>query len=257
MKARAQTALLLMACAARGLAQQSSVFQHPAADPQHHLTGREFLIDIGGNFQGLFSVQNILPAIAWGAAYGVATIQEQSLERHFAPGNVWGKWAAPGRYNGNAAVLGGASGVLFAVSRKSQDRRFRSFSYALVQGMIIDTALVWPAKAAFHRLRPNAQNHQSFPSGHSSSSFVVATIFAGHYGWKAAIPGYAIASYVAATRMADRKHHITDVAGGAAMGYLIGRTVSRRMRTGSGKKVSWQVFPSGRGFIGTVRFQLP
>lgn len=215
--------LLVVSTSARG--QQPQTFKHPAADPQHDLTAGEFFRDLGGALKGLIAADNILPAAGWGGAYGLATWPEQDLEKHFAPGGVWGNWSAPGRYMGNPALLGGASIGLFALSRKSQDRRFRSLSYALVQGSIMSSAIVQSLKPTLQRLRPSGEDHLSFPSGHASDSFLYATIFAEHFGWKAAVPGYAFASYVAATRLADRKHHLTDVVAGAGIGYVIGRTV--------------------------------
>jgi membrane-associated phospholipid phosphatase len=121
----------------------------------------------------------------------------------------------------------------------------------------MSAAIVQSSKAGFHRLRPDGEGHGSFPSGHASDSFMFATIFAEHYGWKAALPGYAVAAYVAATRLEERKHHLTDVAAGAAIGYLIGHTVSRRMREGKPSKVGWQIYPSRRGFTGSIQLALP
>jgi hypothetical protein len=238
-------------------AQQPDRFTTPAADPSHDLTTAEFFKDLGGSFRALASVQNVVPVLAGGAALGLATIPEQDLERHFAPGNVWGKWAAPGKYIGNPLLLGGVSSALFAFSRKSQDRRFRSFSYALIQGSIMSTAVIQPTKAAFRRLRPNEENHHSFPSGHGADTFMYATVIAEHYGWKAAAPAYAIASYVAMTRLADRKHHITDAVAGAGIGFLIGRTVSARMRMKVPSRISMNVYRTRGGFAGTVRIGLP
>ena len=255
---RAWVLALLTVVFTRAVWGQGLSYNHPAADPQHKLTGKEFLRDLGGAFKGLLAVNNILPAAGWAGAYAVATAPEQNLERHFAPGGVWGNWSVPGRYIGNPALLGGTSVTLFVLSRKSDDRRFRSLSYALLQGAIMSSATVQSLKPAFHRLRPSAEDHLSFPSGHASDSFFFATVFAEHFGWKAAVPGYAFASYVAATRLADRKHHLTDVVGGAGIGYVIGRTVSRRMRRGPvASKVSWSVFPSGRGVGLVVRFEVP
>lgn len=251
-------ALAAMGCFASAFAQQQEKYNHPAADPNHDLTVKEFFADIGGNFKGLVSVHSIAPVLGGGAAYGFATIPEQRIEAHFAPGDVWGAWSTPGKYIGHPLVVGGASLALFGASRKSEDRRFRSFSYALVQGMIMSSAIVLPTKEIFRRSRPSGDDSFSaFPSGHSTDSFMVATIVAEHYGWKAAVPAYAVATYVAMTRLEERKHHLTDVTAGAAIGYLVGRTVSRRLRNGPGKKVTWQIYPSRRGFLGMVSIQLP
>lgn len=257
MKKRVLVALIFTACLIPAKAQQSSEYKHPAADPAHDLTGKEILKDIGGDFTGLFSRKNILPLAGWAAAYGIATAPEQDLERHFAPGDMWGNWTKPGRYIGSSAILGPTSLGLFLISRKSDDRRFRAFSYSLIHGMITSVSVTFSAKFTFQRLRPNEEDHLSFPSGHASDSFLYATIAAEHYGWKAALPGYALATYVAATRLADRKHHLTDVVGGAAMGYIIGKTVSRRMKNGKPPKVGFSVFPMRGGAGASIRIALP
>jgi membrane-associated phospholipid phosphatase len=188
---------------------------------------------------------------------GIATIPEQALERHFTRGNVWGAWGDPGKYIGNPLMLAGIGGSLFAASRRSGDRTFRSLSYALVQGTIMTAPITQSSKAAFRRLRPNTEDRASFPSGHAVDTFMFATVFSEHYGWKAAIPGYAIAVYVASSRLEERKHHLTDVVTGAAIGYLVGRSVSRRMRAGPRAKVTWHVSPARGGFAGGVRVTLP
>jgi membrane-associated phospholipid phosphatase len=249
-------ALVVSACLIPLEAQQSSEYKHPAADPAHDLTGKEFLKDLGGNFTGLVARENILPFAGWTAAYAVATVPEQDLEKHFAPGGVWGSWSTPGKYLGNAAILGPASLGLFLTSRHSEDRRFRAFSYSLLHGMITSVSIGFSAKAAFHRLRPNGENHLSFPSGHAMDSFLYATVAADHYGWKAALPAYTIATYIAASRLPERKHHLTDVVGGAAMGYLIGKTVSRRMKNGRPPKVTYSVVPLRRGVVASIRIAL-
>lgn len=250
------TLLLLLLTTLVCHGQQTSVYQHPAADPAHHLTGKEFLKDIGGSFAGLISTHSIVPVLAGGAAYGIATGPEQDLERHFSRPDMWGIWGNPGKYIGNSLILAGTSTTLFAFSRKSEDRRFRAFSYALIHGTIVTQAIVQSTKAATHRLRPNGENHAAFPSGHASDSFMFATVAAEHYGWKAAIPGYIIAAYVSATRLEERKHHLTDVTMGAAVGYLVGKTVSRRMRTGTEPRFGFNIAPARRGFTCSVNVAL-
>jgi len=47
-----------------------------------------------------------------------------------------------------------------------------------------------------------------------------------HIGYKAAIPTYAVASYVAMSRLHDNRHYASDVIFGAALGVVIGRSVT-------------------------------
>jgi len=185
---------------------------------------------------------------------GLATIPEQDLEAHFSSGTTWGNWQKTGKYIGSSAILGGVSASLFAFSRKSENRKFRAFSYSLLQGSIMSTSIVQPMKFAFQRLRPDASNHHSYPSGHSADTFMYATVISEYYGWKAGVPAYAVATYVSMTRLADRRHHITDAVAGAGIGYIIGHTVSRRMKVPS--RVSMNVYRVRGGVVGEVRIGL-
>jgi membrane-associated phospholipid phosphatase len=225
---------------------------HPAVDPNHDLTVGEFGMDILRNMGGLFSKRNIVPALIGGAATGLATIPEDDLANHFAPTDVWGAWSRPGNYI--PYIETGASGVMFLVSRKSTNQKFRSVSYALVQAMIIDAAVTYPLKAAVHRMRPNGEDHSSFPSNHTSRAFTFATVVTKHYGWKAAVPGYLVAAYVGATRLEERKHYLSDVVGGATIGFLIGYTASNRMKSSPARpaRIDWMVLPGFKA----VRFRV-
>jgi membrane-associated phospholipid phosphatase len=73
---------------------------------------------------------------------------------------------------------------------------------------------------------PNRSN-SSFPSGHTTVAFAVATVFAMQYRDKPVIPilAYSAASLVGLSRLAENKHWATDVLTGAALGYLSGRLV--------------------------------
>ena len=66
----------------------------------------------------------------------------------------------------------------------------------------------------------------SFPSGHSAVTFAAATVLQQHLGWKAAVPTYLVASYVAMSRLHDNRHFASDVVAGAAEGIIIGRSVT-------------------------------
>jgi membrane-associated phospholipid phosphatase len=57
-------------------------------------------------------------------------------------------------------------------------------------------------------------------------TFASATVLQRHVGWKAGIPAYAVASYVALSRVQMQKHYLSDVAFGAALGILAARTVT-------------------------------
>lgn len=73
------------------------------------------------------------------------------------------------------------------------------------------------------RERPNGNDRRSFPSGHTSGSFAVATVVEELYGESAGAAAYVVAGLVGAHRIHENKHWLTDVIAGAALGTVIGR----------------------------------
>ena len=58
-------------------------------------------------------------------------------------------------------------------------------------------------------------------------SMCFASVIHEFYGWKAALPLYALAGYSAATRAEDREHDVSDLVFGAALGLVVGHSVAR------------------------------
>jgi len=82
----------------------------------------------------------------------------------------------------------------------------------------------------FHRKLNDANGsneNSSFPSGHSTVAFGVATVFATEYRDNPVVPviAYSAASLISISRITENKHWITDVFSGAALGYFSGKLV--------------------------------
>jgi membrane-associated phospholipid phosphatase len=72
----------------------------------------------------------------------------------------------------------------------------------------------------------------AFPSGHTSTAFAIATVFAMQYRETKAIPviAYSLAGLVGITRMTEHTHWASDVFVGAWAGYLCAKQVVRHHR---------------------------
>jgi membrane-associated phospholipid phosphatase len=95
----------------------------------------------------------------------------------------------------------------------------------LVRAQIVAQTMTFGIKMAARRTRPDGTQF-SFPSGHASTTFATATVLQRHLGWKAGVPAYALASYVAASRVQVKRHYLSDVTLGATLGIIAGRTVT-------------------------------
>jgi len=92
----------------------------------------------------------------------------------------------------------------------------KEFYYAYGTDMLITNSL----KYTVREKRPDSDNRDSFPSGHTSSAFTGATFIHKKYGLKYAILPYILASFTGYTRVDANRHYIHDVVAGALLGSL-------------------------------------
>ena len=128
---------------------------------------------------------------------------------------------------GGIIQVGGALGT-FAVGRWSGNAHVASVGSDLVRAQIINTVLTQGIKVSVGRRRPDGTRF-SFPSGHASSSFTTATVLQRRLGWRIGIPAYAMATYVAVSRLQENRHYLSDVVFGAGLGIIAGRSVTARL----------------------------
>lgn len=110
--------------------------------------------------------------------------------------------------------IGGVEG------RSSWSRMLTSdlFSVAIMGG-VVNTM-----KTSFKVTRPDGSNNHSFPSGHTATAFMCATMLHREYGMTRS-PWYSIGAYSVATatgigRMLNNKHWFSDVLVGAGIGII-------------------------------------
>jgi membrane-associated phospholipid phosphatase len=101
-------------------------------------------------------------------------------------------------------------------------------------------------------------SHDSFPSGHSTQAFAIASVIAMRApGWVIPSLAYAAATVVAFDRINDRVHFASDVAAGAVIGTVTGRfLVARHRRQEAGKKprVDLELVPLRSGLAAKIRY---
>lgn len=125
---------------------------------------------------------------------------------------------------GGLVQVGGAIAV-YVAGRLGHAPRTAAFGSELIRAQVLDAVVTQTIKVAVNRTRPDG-NGYSFPSGHASSTFATAAVIERYFGWKAGVPAFAAASYVAASRLSEGRHYLSDVVFGASLGIMSGRTVT-------------------------------
>jgi hypothetical protein len=193
--------------------------------PEH--TGiRALFGNLAEDIKHLPAMQNVYIAAIGGGLAAAAHPADQSfnakLLSHYDGVNAF---FAPGKYLGNTPEQVAFSLGTYAFGRMRDQPKVAHLGMDLLQAQIMSEILVEPIKFAVRRERPDGSDNRSFPSGHAAVTFATATVIERHLGWRKSILGYAIASYVAMSRIHDNKHYLSDVIFGAAVGSIAGRTV--------------------------------
>ncbi|MEE0984608.1 MAG: phosphatase PAP2 family protein [Bacteroidaceae bacterium] len=112
-----------------------------------------------------------------------------------------------------ALSLGGVQG-------RSKNRWQVLVTDAMATAMM--ATMVYGMKYGIDRTRPNGERG-SFPSGHTATAFMGATLLAHEYGHKSVwipIAGYSVATATGVLRILNNKHYASDVLVGAAIGIV-------------------------------------
>ncbi len=193
--------------------------------------------------------------LAAGSGLALAVHNEDNkLNRHLSGSGFADTAFKPGKFIGSLPVILGAGTVTYLVGRTGDRYRAKHLGMDIIESAILSEGIGEAIKYSVRRQRPlhpdgTRNKGYSFPSGHATMTFAAATVLQQHLGWKAAVPTYAIASYVAISRLHDQRHFASDVAFGAATGIIIGRSVTWHGRNFYGQPV---VVPGGAGLMVSV-----
>ena len=130
-----------------------------------------------------------------------------------------------GQTIGAAHTQAAAAVATYTIGRLTHHPKVTAVGADLISAQIVSQTTTHAIKFAVGRTRPDGTSY-SFPSGHTASAFATATVLQRNLGWKAGVPAYGLATYVAASRVQMKRHFLSDVAFGAAVGVVAGRAVT-------------------------------
>lgn len=138
-------------------------------------------------------------------------------------------------YAGSVYGLGAVAGTFYLIGRRTNNYRARETGLLSAEALIDSVIAGEALKGITQRARPQAGRERSeffdggnsFPSGHSTQAWAVATVIAHEYKDRPAVvfAAYGVASAVSIARFTGHKHYLSDVLAGSALGWGIGRYV--------------------------------
>jgi membrane-associated phospholipid phosphatase len=147
-------------------------------------------------------------------------------------------------------IITAGTGIAAVVTK---DKRLEKATILLIAGHAINSYATFQLKLSFQRHRPSTgdpynkfdwregnRSNTSMVSAHTSNAFTTATAFAIAYKDKKWVPivAYSAASLVGISRIYNNAHWLSDVMGGAAIGYLSVKGVNELYKL-AGKKFSF------------------
>jgi membrane-associated phospholipid phosphatase len=195
----------------------------PASDASRPFS--TLFLDAASDFRHLRS-RELVTVLAIGALAATAARHfDQPATETLSSASPMTSLLGAGETIGSARMQLAGALLTYAAGRAIGETRVTEMGADLIRANIVAQVMTAGVKLSARRGRPDGTEF-SFPSGHASVSFATATVLQRHLGWKAGAPAYAMASYVAASRIHDRRHFLSDVTFGAAIGIVAGRAVT-------------------------------
>jgi hypothetical protein len=199
--------------------------------------------------------QNSLYFLAGGGAVALLVHpNDNKINRRLEGSGAAETFFKPGKVIGQTEVLVGAGAAAYLIGRAKGNNRLQHLGMDEMEAQLLAGAIVLGLKESVRRERPIRNDGTqakgfSFPSGHAAATFAGATVLQQHLGYKAGLPTYLIASYVAMSRLHDNVHKASDVVMGATVGVIVGRSVTWH---GRNFYASPMLLPKGGGIIVNV-----
>ena len=150
-----------------------------------------------------------------GLTFSMMSFQHDSVVRKFSKEN--------GLLPESLAVIGdywGISGQLVLLASLNESKKSRAY---VSNAFIANGLTTYFIKYFSNRKRPDNSNTFSFPSGHTSNSFLIAELANQIHGSKIGAPFFLLALNTGLSRIHHDKHFLSDVIFGAALGVAIGK----------------------------------
>jgi membrane-associated phospholipid phosphatase len=173
------------------------------------------------------------PAVVAGGVVAFSFLLDGTVQRQAQSVNFWDDFGNVTDYAGEKTIIIPSLLLTYGLGRfVIKDKQLQKVTMASMKAVLVSAVLTESLKHAFGRARPftnegpnsyqpfpgSKDQYKSLPSGHSNFAFAVFTPFAeGYSRWI-----YLVPASVAAGRVLQNKHWVSDVALGSGIGFIAG-----------------------------------
>ncbi|MBN1437038.1 MAG: phosphatase PAP2 family protein [Sedimentisphaerales bacterium] len=232
---------LLIGCAPTQQQNSNTAYTHwpqrlgPAYpnDPVHSLgrDAKEFLPVLFDDTHATFASPTTWSLFALAGAAGIAlegpNADEPIADHYYRHGHQLNSfWDTVGDAGGNPGTHFALAGALYFTALAQNNNTQYENAKTLLSALALNGIATTTLKIAARTEAPNG-NQNVWPSGHTSSTFTLATVLWNQYGPTVGIPLTTFAAYVAYERIDAGNHNFSDVISGALIGIAIGNAVAQ------------------------------
>jgi membrane-associated phospholipid phosphatase len=173
------------------------------------------------------------PAVVAGGVVAFSFLLDGTVQKQAQSVNFWDDFGNVTDYAGEKTIIIPSLLLTYGLGRfVIKDKQLQKVTMASMKAVLVSAVLTESLKHAFGRARPftnegpnsyqpfpgSKDQYKSLPSGHANFAFAVFTPFAeGYSRWI-----YFVPASVAAGRVLQNKHWVSDVALGSGIGFIAG-----------------------------------
>ncbi|OHB61977.1 MAG: hypothetical protein A2167_06740 [Planctomycetes bacterium RBG_13_46_10] len=126
---------------------------------------------------------------------------------------------------GGPGIHFAATGLWYYIAANDKNEISKQRSLAMIRALGVTNITTLILKGIVNNHTPNGKS-LAWPSGHTASSFCVASVLDEFYGPKIGVPAYLFAGFVGYRMMDSGDHWASDVLFGGVLGYVVGHSIA-------------------------------
>jgi hypothetical protein len=186
---------------------------------------------------------------------GVEDSLGQSVQNETVEDKPLGKFSKVGDISGQLVPNLIYIGAFYGMAAYYDDDAFSKKAEHMLKSTFYAAGTTTVLKYVARERRPDSNNHDAFPSGHTTTAFAFAAVVGTEHEWYWAVPAYGLATLVAYSRINDNKHQLHDVVGGAVIGLTYGLSIHylQEFRDKKGNSHEFAIAPYADGLTASYR----